>query len=81
MDGVRKLSDIEDFRYRYYKNFKSEELTLENLTNTVPTDPDSYGITATETNLSNYKNFFNGLHRYDTVTFVELESIFKDDLK
>lgn len=59
MDGVRKLSDIDDFRYRYYKNFKSEELTLENLTNTVPTDPDSYGITATETNLSNYKNFFN----------------------
>ena len=59
IDGVRKLSSVDDFRYRYYKNFKSEELTLENLTNDVPTDPDSYGITATETNLSNYKNFFN----------------------
>ena len=59
MDGVRKLSAVEDFRFRYYKNFKSEELTLENLTNSVPTDPDSYGITANESNLSNYKNFFN----------------------
>ena len=59
MDGVRKLSAVEDFRFRYYKNFKSEELTLENLTNSVPTDPDSYGITANESNLSNYKNFFS----------------------
>ena len=59
IDGVRKLSSVDDFRYRYYKNFRSEELTLENLTNDVPTDPDSYGITATETNLSYYKNFFN----------------------
>ena len=25
----------------------------------MPTDPDSYGITANESNLSNYKNFFN----------------------
>tara|TARA_B100001057_G_scaffold253668_1_gene253902 strand:+ start:1427 stop:2134 length:708 start_codon:yes stop_codon:yes gene_type:complete len=59
IDGVRKLSTVDDFRYRYYKNFRSEELTLENLTNDVPTDPDSYGITATESNLNNYKNFFN----------------------
>lgn len=59
MDGVRKLSNIDDFKFRYYKNFRSEELTLENLTSTVPTDPDAYGITANESNLSNYKNFFN----------------------
>jgi len=59
IDGVRKLSSVDDFRYRYYKNFRSEELTLENLAKDVPTDPDSYGITANETNLSNYKNFFN----------------------
>ena len=59
MDGVRKLSNIDDFKFRYYKNFRSEELTLENFTSTVPTDPDAYGITANESNLSNYKNFFN----------------------
>jgi hypothetical protein len=59
IDGVRKLSNIDDFKFRYYKNFRSEELTLENLTNTVPIDPDAYGITANESNLSNYKNFFN----------------------
>ena len=59
MDGVTKLSSVDNFRYRYYKNFKSEELTLENLTNDVPTDPDTYGITATESNLNNYKNFFS----------------------
>lgn len=59
MDGVSKLSGIDAFKFRYYKNFRSEELTVENLTNVVPTDPDAYGITATESNLNNYKNFFN----------------------
>lgn len=72
IDGVRKLSAVEDFRFRYYKNFRSEELTLENLTNSVPTDPDSYGITANESNLNNYKNFFSN-------SYLE-ESYMKDDL-
>ena len=59
MDGVGKLSQVENFKFRYYKNFRSEDLTVENLTNLVPTDPEAYGITANESNLSNYKNFFN----------------------
>jgi len=59
LDGVRKLTKHESLKYRYYKNFKSEEATLENLKNSVPEDPENYGIVATESNLSNFKNFFN----------------------
>lgn len=59
LDGVKKLTGIEDLKYRYYKNFRSQAATLENLTNDVPSDPENYGIVATESNLNNFKNFFN----------------------
>ena len=31
-DGVGKLANVDNLRFRYYKNFKSKELTSENLT-------------------------------------------------
>ena len=59
VDGVQKLSDTDTFKFRYYKGFKSHKLTLDNLNREVPLDPDNYGITVSESNLNNYKNFFN----------------------
>lgn len=59
VDGIQKLADIESFRFRYYKNFKSQELDEVNLTNFLPTDSDSYSRVISETGLENYKNFFN----------------------
>lgn len=59
LDGISKLADIESFKFRYYKNFRSKPATLENMQEEVPSDPDSYGIIANESNLNNFKNFFN----------------------
>jgi|TARA_Y100000385_G_scaffold227091_1_gene237884 hypothetical protein len=59
LDGISKLGEIDQFRFRYYKNFHSKDATLEELTNSVPQDPDGYVILANESNLSNFKNFFN----------------------
>lgn len=59
IDGVGKLSETENFKFRYYKNWKSKDLSLEALEEIVPVDPENYGVTVTETNLQNYKNFFN----------------------
>lgn len=59
IDGVGKLANIDNFRFRYYKNFKSFDLSLDNLNEQVPLDPDNYGIKVNESNLENYKNFFN----------------------
>jgi len=59
IDGVGNLSNINDFKFRYYKNWKSKPLTIENLDEMVPADPDNYGINVNESNLDNYKNFFN----------------------
>lgn len=67
IEGIKKLSDISEFRFRYYKNFRSMPATEDNFKETIPTDSDQYGITANESNLSNYKNFFNNsyLERID----------------
>ena len=59
VDGVTKLADLEKVKFRYYKGFKSFSTTLDNLDREVPLDPDNYGITVSESNLNNYKNFFN----------------------
>jgi hypothetical protein len=59
IDGVSKLTEIEKFRFRYYKNFRSHDTSMDSLNEFVPTDPDNYGIKVNESNLDNYKNFFN----------------------
>lgn len=67
VDGVKKLADIDKFKFRYYKGFKSNDVTLENLNAEVPLDPDNYGITVSESNLNNYKNFFSNSYVEDIV--------------
>lgn len=59
MDGVRKLSGDQDYKFRYYKSFRSHPLSMETLQEMVPTDPDQYGINRQENQLNNYKEFFN----------------------
>jgi len=59
MDGVGKLSDLDNWRFRYYKSFKGHQLSLDSLNEYVPTDPENYGLTVKESNLNNYKNFFS----------------------
>jgi len=59
MDGVGKLADIDNWRFRYYKSFKGHKLTIEHLNEYVPTDPENYGLTIKEAKLNNYKNFFS----------------------
>tara|TARA_Y200000002_G_scaffold379483_1_gene388831 strand:- start:48 stop:773 length:726 start_codon:yes stop_codon:yes gene_type:complete len=59
IDGVSKLSGSDKFKFRYYKNFRSMEATLENLEEAIPADPDDYGIRIKNVTMESYKNFFN----------------------
>lgn len=59
LDGVQKLASLDKLRFRYYKNFRGKDATLENIIELVPSDPDDYGITIQENRLNNYKEFFN----------------------
>ena len=45
IDGVSKLASVDNFKFRYYKGFKSFKVSMENLDREVPLDPDNYGIT------------------------------------
>jgi hypothetical protein len=58
VDGVGKLAQLEDMKYRYYKNFRSEPITQEALENSIPKNSDEYNNRVTETRMANYKNFF-----------------------
>jgi len=59
VDGVTKLSDLDRIKFRYYKNFKSHEVTAENIVKYVPMDSTTYEQITNETKLENYKHFFN----------------------
>ena len=61
--GVVNLVGKDDFRFRYHKEFRSQPLTLEELS-VIPTDPDLYGVDGEILNdmsesMNNYTNFFS----------------------
>ena len=61
-DGVKNLANV-DLRFRYYKEFRSKELTQEALEEVMPLEPDLYGVDQKGMNedlsLNNYKDFFS----------------------
>ena len=59
LDGIKKISGLAQLKFRYYKNFKSQDATMENIEASVPVHPNDYGIAREQTTLENYKNFFN----------------------
>ena len=59
IDGLGKLSNIDNFKFRYYKNFRSVPISIESLTENIPINSDDYGLKTSQTTMENYKNFFN----------------------
>jgi len=58
LDGVSKLAKVDTFRFRYYKNFRSQEATIENLQAQVPETKEEYEMVSSKVQTENYKNFF-----------------------
>jgi len=73
LSGVGKLANVENFRFRYHKSFKSRNADLGNLQETVPIDPQSYEVTMQESRIDHYKDFFSK-------SFVDKIEMFEDDL-
>ena len=84
VDGVKKLAELDDMKFRYYKNFKSKKLNQENLENTVITDPDKYGISKRIAEQYNIDNFFAKSH-VDKISLNEntltLQKLYSDPLQ
>jgi len=73
-NGVENLAKLKNLKFRYYKNWRSQPLDETELESTVPLDSENYGIKVNESNLSNYKNFFNR-------SFVESVDMFDNVLR
>ena len=84
IDGISKLTEIDKFRFRYYKNFRSHNTSIDSLNEFVPTDPDNYGIKVNESNLENYKNFFSKSYVDDIVmteSILTIKKTYADQLQ
>lgn len=74
MDGVSKLTEIDDFRFRYYKGFMSKDLNIQNLSEEIPLDASTYDLVVNESNMNNFKNFFNKSY-LETIELTEDEEL------
>jgi len=60
-NGIENLTGMDNIKFRYYKEFRSKPLTLEDLEDTIPLESDLYGINQKGMieSVDNYTNFFN----------------------
>jgi hypothetical protein len=59
VEGVKKITGLEDMRFRYFKSFKSELATLENLQATIPENKAAYNAATEERRMNNFSEFFS----------------------
>jgi len=70
VNGLQQLTDTEEFKFRYYKNFRSKNASQETLEELVPNDPSKYGIKIEEARIENYKEFFSKSY-LDSIDLIE----------
>lgn len=58
MDGVQKLVG-ENFQYRYYKSFDTNDLSEESLSKNIPLNPEKYEKLVSEERANHLHNFFS----------------------
>jgi len=75
-DGVKKITGLEDLRFRYHKDFKSKEVTEDALKSALPLTPDDYDRVIQESGLNNFSNFFRNSY-VDQVELLGESLIFK----
>lgn len=59
LEGVRYLVKIKNFKFRYYKSFRSHDATQENLEEIIPKDEEEYKEAIELNRMNNYKQFFD----------------------
>jgi hypothetical protein len=67
INGLKSLCELDEFKYRYYKSFDSTVIDEELLGGSIPLTAEDYEMTVNESNLNNYKNFFNKSYIEDII--------------
>jgi hypothetical protein len=57
--GIRKLTGINDFKFKYFKQSKVHEVTEDTLKNVIPLSPRDYDAAVTRVRVEGIKKFFN----------------------
>lgn len=65
LEGLSRITGIPLMRFRYFKNFKSQEATMENLEAIIPIDKEGYVLATQKNVLENFTNFFNNSYLED----------------
>jgi FtsZ-interacting cell division protein YlmF len=73
LDGVGKIAEMDDFKFRYHKSFRSKVANEQTLGETIPVDPQSYNEEISESRVDNFKDFFSK-------SFLEGIEVFGDNL-
>lgn len=76
LDGIERLTGMNDMRFRYFKNFKSQDATEENLAATIPTDKDAYLVATERNKLNNFSEFFSNSYA-DEIKLIDESISFK----
>jgi hypothetical protein len=74
--GLEKLTGIDDFKFRYYKSFKSILANKETLEDIVPVSKQDYDVAIKENSLNNFSNFFNKSY-LDSINLNEDDILFQ----
>lgn len=70
IEGVSRLTDIDNWRFRYHKEWQGKEFNLENIIESVPSSPEKYDSFLQETKVGTIKNFLDH-SLYDDITIKE----------
>ena len=76
ISGVEKIAGLDSMRFRYFKSFKSQEATEENLAAAVPTDSNAYKEATDRNSLDNFSNFFSNSYS-DNLSVIDESITFK----
>lgn len=76
IDGISRLTGETEMRFRYFKSFKSQLATKENLAATVPMDKKSYDIATEQKRLDNFSEFFSRSYA-DEISLLDESLTFK----
>ena len=76
LDGVAKLTD-QEYKFRYYKGFRSMPANLETFSEAIPLDADSYGIKVNENkeDILTVKNKYADPVSFNVIDFGKVDSI------
>lgn len=84
LDGVSKATGIDDFKFRYHKEFRSVPATIENLETKIPIDADAYESALAMEGLNNFSKFFVNSYVDDVKLLgetIQFKRVYKDPIK